>query len=243
MWHERNLYYLSDDGPSHRLNLWVLDPKNLQRRQLTQYADFDVKWPSNGPGPSGTGEIVFQHGSDLVLYDIASGESHPVSVTIPGARIKQRPRTVDAAKFVQNWDISPSGKRVLASARGDVWSLPAKEGSPRNLTRTSGVAERDGSWSPDGKWIAWLSDASGEYEVVVAQADGKGEAKTLTSGGTAYRHLMTWSPDSNVVVSAVTSAVGGAGFVAGSTAAVRYAESAVFQCVSSQEPGSGWTAK
>ena len=196
MWHERNLYYLSDDGPSHRLNLWMVEPKKLERRQLTKYDDFDVKWPSNGPGPSGTGEIVFQHGSDLVLYDIASGESHPVSVTIPGARAKQKARTVDAAKFVQNWDISPSGKRVIASARGDVWSLPAKDGSPRNLTRTSGVAERDGTWSPDGKWIAWLSDASGEYELVVALADGKGEPRTLTSGGKAYRHLMSWSPDS-----------------------------------------------
>src|SRR6185436_9313765 len=100
----------------------------------------------------------------------------------------------------QAWDVGPSGKRVLASARGDIWSLPAKEGSPRNLTRTSGVAERDGSYSPDGKWIAWLSDASGEYEVVVAAADGSAEPRVLTQGGQAFRRLMNWSPDSKHMV-------------------------------------------
>ena len=75
-------------------------------------------------------------------------------------------------------------------------SVPAKEGTPRNLTRTSGVAERDGTWSPDGKWIAWLSDASGEYEIVLAAADGRSEPKTVTSGGSAFRRIMTFSPDS-----------------------------------------------
>ncbi len=206
MWQGERLYYLSDDGPSHRLNLWTLDPATLERRQLTQYADFDVKWPAIGPGPQGTGEIVFQHGAELLLYDIASGDAHEVRVSIPGARAKLRPRTVDASKFVQNWELSPSGKRVLVSARGDVWSLPAKEGSPRNLTRTSGVAERDPLWSPDGKWLAWLSDESGEYEVVLAPADGPSAPagaergpKTLTRGANAFRRLLCWSPDSRFV--------------------------------------------
>ncbi len=203
MWQGDRLYYLSDDGPSHRLNLWTLDPATLERRQLTRYTDLDVKWPSIGPGPAGAGEIVFQHGSELVLFDIASGQTREVSVTIPGARAKLKPRSVDASKFVQAWNLSPSGKRVLASARGDVWSLPAKEGSPRNLTRTSGVAERDGSWSPDGKWIAWLSDAGGEYELVVApgdaQAQRSGEPRTLTQGGSAFRSILGWSPDSKYI--------------------------------------------
>jgi tricorn protease len=196
MWHGGRLYYLSDDGPSHRQNLWVLDPATMQRRQLTQYADFDVKWPAIGPGPEGGGEIVFQHGSELALLDLAAGTTRAVEVTIPGARARLKPRSVDAAEFAQAWDVGPSGKRLLVSARGDVWSLPAKEGSPRNLTRSAGVAERDGTWSPDGKWIAWLSDESGEYEVVLAPADGKGEARTLTRGGTAFRRLMVFSPDS-----------------------------------------------
>jgi len=200
MWQGNRLYYLSDDGPSHRLNLWTLDPATLERRQLTQYDDFDVKWPSIGPGPKGTGEIVFQHGAELMLFDIAGGKASAVEVTIPGARAKLKARTVEVKDYAQGWDIGPSGKRLLVSARGDVWSVPAKEGSPRNLTRTSGVAERDGTWSPDGKWVAWLSDASGEYEVVLAAADGKGEPKVLTQGGHAYRRLMMFSPDSKQLV-------------------------------------------
>jgi tricorn protease len=200
MWHGSQLYYLSDEGPSHRQNLWVVDPGTLKRRQLTQYADFDVKWPSIGPGPAGGGEIVFQHGAELALYDIPTGAARKVDVAIPGARALLKPRAVDASKLVQGVDVGPTGKRVLLSARGDVWSVPAKEGSPRNLTRTSGVAERDGTWSPDGKSVAWLSDASGEYEVVVAPADGKGEPRALTQGGGAFRHLLGWSPDSKWIV-------------------------------------------
>ncbi|MSR62192.1 MAG: peptidase S41 [Planctomycetes bacterium] len=200
MWHGNQVYYLSDDGPSHRANLWTLDPATLKKKQLTQYADYDVKWPALGPGPKGGGEIVFQHASELALYDIASGKTSVVNVSIPGARPQLKPRAVDASSFAQSWDFGPSGKRVLVSARGDVWSVPAKDGSPRNLTRTSGVAERDGSWSADGKWVAYLSDASGEYEVVLAAADGKGEPKTLTHGGSAYRRLMVWSPDSKQLV-------------------------------------------
>src|SRR6185503_10674459 len=176
--------------------LWTVDPSTLKRRQLTQYADYDVKWPSIGPGPKGAGEIVFQHGSELALYDVAAGKTSVVNVIVPGARALLKPRAVDASDFAQAWDVGPSGKRVLASARGDIWSLPAKDGSPRNLTRTSGVAERDGTWSPDGKWIAWLSDASGEYEIVLAAADGKTEPRALTHGGNAFRRLMIFSPDS-----------------------------------------------
>lgn len=200
MWHGNMLYYLSDDGPSHRQNLWSFDPASKKRSQLTQYADYDVKWPSIGPGADGRGEIVFQHGSELVLFDIAKAAAKAVEISVPGARPKLRARTVDAAKFIQSWDLSPSGKRALVSARGDVWSLPAKEGSPRNLTRSSAAAERDPCWSPDGKWIAYLSDAGGEYELMIAAADGVAEPKAITQGGDMFRTLMCWSPDSKHLV-------------------------------------------
>ncbi|MBK7641799.1 MAG: PDZ domain-containing protein [Planctomycetes bacterium] len=200
MWNGAQLYYLSDDGPSHRLNLWTLDPSTLKKKQLTTYADHDVKWPSIGPGASGGGEIIFQHGAELALFDIASGKTSVVHITIPGAQPKLRPREVDVSKFLSNWDISPTGKRLAVGGRGDAWSLPAKEGSPRNLTRTSGVAERDPSFSPDGKSIAWLSDATGEYEIYLAPADGVGEAKQLTHDGHAFRRLLGWSPDSKWIV-------------------------------------------
>jgi len=200
MWQGSQLYYLSDDGPSHRLNLWTLDPATLKKKQLTTYADYDVKWPSIGPGPAAGGEIVFQHGAELALYDIPSGKTNVVHVTIPGAQPKLRAREVDAAKFAGGFDLSPSGKRVAVSARGDIWSVPAKDGSARNLTRTSGAAERDPSFSPDGKSIAWLSDATGEYELYVAPADGSAPAAQLTKNGGAFRRLLCWSPDSKNIV-------------------------------------------
>lgn len=200
MWSGSKLYYLSDDGPSHRQNLWVCDPATLEKKQLTRFDDFDVKWPSIGPGPKGGGEIVFQHGAQLQLFDIPTGATTNVRVTIPGARPKLRSRAVDASDFVQSWDLSPSGKRAIVSARGDVWTVPAKEGSPRNVTSTSAVAERDPSWSPDGKWFAWLEDKTGEYELVVAPADASSEPKAITHGGKAFRRLLTWSPDSKHLV-------------------------------------------
>src|SRR5262249_53778322 len=156
---------LSDGGHEHKLNIWSYDTKTEKREQITQFKDLDVKWPSIGPGPDGKGEIVFQRGSELYLLDLGSRQARTVAVTVPGDRPRIRPRDFDAAKLIAGVDISPTGKRAIVEARGDIWTLPATKGSARNLTRTSGVAERDAAWSPDGKWIAYFSDASGEYEL------------------------------------------------------------------------------
>lgn len=199
MWHGRMLYYLSDAGPEHKLNIWSYDPGTNAHGQLTKFSEFDVKWPSIGPGPDGQGEIVFQYGPDLMVLDLGTGRTRVVEVTIPGARPTLRPRTVDASKHISAWSISPSGKRAVVSARGDIWTLPAERGSPRPLTRTSGVFERDPSWSPDGRWIAYLSDATGEYELYITQSDGKGETRQLTKDGAAFRSNPTWSPDSKMI--------------------------------------------
>lgn len=200
MWHGTTLYYLSDAGDNHRLNIWAYDTTKGVRRQVTNLADYDVKWPSIGPGPDGGGEIVFQYGRELWLLDLRSGETRAVEITIPGDRPKLRLRQVDAGEFLMAWGVSPSGKRAVLSARGDVWTVPAREGSPRRLTRTSGTAERDGLWSPDGKSIAYLSDATGEYELYIAPADGKGEARQVTRDGTCFRYLSSWSPDSKQIL-------------------------------------------
>ena len=196
MWHGNTVYYLSDAGTNHRLNIWSYDTTNDKRRQLTTFKEFDVKFPSIGPGPRGDGEIVFQNGTNLYLMGLARGRVRTVEVSIPGDRPRLRPKSVDAAKFIAGWNVSSTGKRALFEARGDVWTVPAKEGSPRNLTRTAGTAERMPSWSPDGKWIAYLSDATGEYELYTSRSDGKGEPRQLTRDGKVFRYSPTWSPDS-----------------------------------------------
>ena len=200
MWNGDDLYYLSDAGPNHRLNIWHYDQETGGKRQITTFGDYDVKWPSIGPGPDGKGEIVFQHGSELLLLDLETNESRRVEVQIPGARPSLRPNRVDAAEFISSYDISPSGKRVVSEARGDIWTLPAENGVPRNLTQSSGVFERDPSWSPDGRWIAYLSDETGEYELYIKQSDGKLAAQQLTTGGDAFRYGPKWSPDSKKIL-------------------------------------------
>ena len=181
MWHGETVYYLSDAGANHRLNIWSYDSKTGERKQITDFADYDVKWPSIGPGKLGKGEIVFQNGSELFLLDLSTGKSREVLVSVPGDRPKIRPRNVEASEFIAAWDVSPTGKRALFEARGDIWTAPAREGVPRNLSRTSGVAERDPGWSPDGQWIAYFSDATGEYELYVVQSEFYAKGKRIAT--------------------------------------------------------------
>ena len=196
MWQGTDVYYLSDNGAEARLNIWKYDTTNGAREQITKFADFDCKSPSIGPGLDGSGEIVFSNGADLKLLNLKTKESKTVSVTIPGDRPKLADQRVDASKFITSGDVSPKAKRVCVEARGDIWTLPAKEGVARNLTRTDGVAERTPAWSPDGRWIAYFSDKTGEYELYVTQSDGRGETKQLTEDGNCFRYEPTWSPDS-----------------------------------------------
>jgi len=167
------VYYLSDMGPEHRLNIWAVEVSSGKKTQVTAFKDDDVRWPSVGPGGDGKGEIVFQLGEKLMLLNLGTGASAEVKVTIPGAKPKLRTRTVDAAGWLGGGSISPNAKRVAMEARGELFSVPAKEGIVRNMTRTDGVAERDPAWSPDGKWIAYFSDESGEYELWVRPSDAK----------------------------------------------------------------------
>ncbi|MBM3495810.1 MAG: hypothetical protein FJX72_16020, partial [Armatimonadetes bacterium] len=196
MWQGKSVYYVSDAGPEHRANIWVYDTTNGRRRQVTTYKDFDVKWASHGPGPKGEGEIVFQYGSNLCLLDLPTAKVRTVEVRIPGERPTLTDRNVDAAKFITSWGISSTGKRAAIAARGDIWTSPTKNGVPRNLTRSNGSNEREPTWSPDGKWIAYFSDASGEYEIYITQSDGRGETKQLTKDGKLFRYGINWSPDS-----------------------------------------------
>jgi len=195
MWHGDLLYYLSDNGPEHRLNIWSYDTKTGTRTQVTDHDNFDVKWPSIGPN-----HIVYQLGAELRLLGLSGGKSAVVQVTIPGARPNIRTQMKDASKSIFSRSLSPTGKRVAVGARGDVWTLPAKNGSPVNFNRTSGSFERYPTWSPDKKWIAWFSDETGEYQMYITAADGSGDAEKVTDLPASFYYQPNWSPDSEWII-------------------------------------------
>ena len=191
MWHGETLYFVSDRGPERRYNLWAHDLGTGATRQLTRFTDDDVAYPGLGPQ-----EIVFQAGGRLHLLDLASEETRPVDVKVVSDRSTLQPAMRKAGHLVEWGTPSPSGKRVLVGARGEVFSLPAEHGPVLNLTSSSGVAERYPTWSPDGEWLAWFSDESGEYDLVVRPAEGPAEARKVASLGPGFRYPPFWSPDS-----------------------------------------------
>ncbi len=190
MWAPNNrIYFLSErDG---RLNLYSYDLATKETKQHTTFKDFDIRFPSIGK--SG---IVFEQAGYLWHYDLTTDKARQVPITIREDLASGRGGMVDASKHLGTLHLSPDGKRVVVTARGDIFTVPAKDGTPRNLTATSGAHERDGIWSPDGKWIAYVSDETGETELWVRAQDGKAAAQQITKGSDTYFYRPIWSPDS-----------------------------------------------
>lgn len=195
MWHGDTLYFLSNRDASQRDNLWAYDTRRDRFRQVTFFKEFDVKFPSIGPA-----DIVFECGGQLYLLDLATEKYREVAIQVVTDASTLKPRLENVSSYIHGAAISPSGKRVLFEARGDLFSAPAEHGVVRNLTRTSGVAERTPAWSPDGKLIAYFSDKTGEYELTVRNADNTGEEQTLTRLGPGFRYRPQWSPDSKKIL-------------------------------------------
>lgn len=191
MWIGNSIYFLSDRGTELRMNLWRYDLTSKKYEQLTKFTDYDVNYPSNGPD-----DIVFEAGGKLYLYNISSQKQKEVKIDLVSDRAMVKPKIETVDKLIQYASLSPDGNRVLFQARGDIFSVPAENGFVKDLTRTSGSAERYPVWSPDGKSIAYWSDASGEYELYVMQPDKENSAKKLTHYGAGYRYDAAWSPDS-----------------------------------------------
>jgi tricorn protease len=190
MWGPDNRVYFASDRDG-RMNLFSVDLTSKETKQLTSFKDFDIKFPSIGKD-----SIVFEEAGYIWRYDLASGQAAPVPIEIKEDFVSGRSALVDASKNLESVNPAPDGQRVIAVARGDLFSVPAKEGTPRNLTKTSNAHERDAVWSPDGKWIAYNSDATGENELYIRAQDGKGQAQQLTTGADTYYYQALWSPDS-----------------------------------------------
>jgi tricorn protease len=194
MWRGDTIYFLSDRGAAERNNIWALDVATGKPRQLTQFTDFDITFPSIGPDA-----IVFQAGGRLYLLDLTSEQATEVPIRVVTDETTLRPRTAKADALVTDASVSPTGKRAAFSARGDILTVPAEHGAVVNLTRTSGLAERYPRWSPDGKTVAYWSDKSGEYELTLRPADGSGAEQKVTSLGPGFRYAPCWSPDSKKI--------------------------------------------
>lgn len=194
MFHGNKIFYLSDNTADKKFNIWVYDLTTKEHKQITEYSDTDVHFPSIGPDA-----IVYEAGGDLYLMDINTYTSKKVNITVVDDRYSAKTKYVDANDYLSTFTIAPDGNRVLVEARGEVLSLPKEKGSFRNLTLSSGSAERFPAWSPDGKTVAYWSDASGEYELVLQDYES-GKAKTVTSTGKDYKYNIFWSPDSKHIV-------------------------------------------
>ena len=191
MWHGDAIYFTSDRGEDHRLNLYRYDLGTKQVTQLTHFTDFDVMWPSLGPDA-----IIFENGGYLYTFDFQSNLPAKLSISLPSEQTQTLKHWAGVGKLITDFDISPEGKRAVFAARGDVFTAPAKEGSARNLTRTPGIREKQVAWSPDGRWIAYVSDRSGEDEIYLSPQDGMGAERQITSGYKGFKFTPAWSPDS-----------------------------------------------
>ena len=201
MWIGDSIYFTSDRD--YTLNLYQLPAASMDSGsvpvKVTNFKDFDVLWPS-----AGADALVFEQAGKLYLMDQAAlaAKSEPMQlrITIPG----DRPNTLATIKPVkaqiESADLSANGERVLFSARGELFSVPRKNGEIRQLTFTPDAREMSAAIAPDGVRIAYLSDASGEYELYVRNADGTGEPRPLTRGSKHWYSSPVWAPDGGSIL-------------------------------------------
>jgi tricorn protease len=192
VWLGDAIFYVSDREQT--MNVYAYDTRSKRTRKVTNHADYDVLWPS-GAG----GALVYEVGGYVHRLDAQSGREERVPIRVYGDFPDTVPNFRNVKQDVETYGISPTGVRALFGARGDIFTAPAKEGEVRNLTDTQGVRELAPAWSPDGRWVAYLSDRSGEYEIYVRPGDGSGAERRVTTDGDIWRFPPVWSPDSRLL--------------------------------------------
>src|SRR5580692_3459470 len=193
MWIGDKVYFLSDrDGP---VNLYVYDSASKQVKEALPSNGVDIKSAS-----AGLDAIVYEQFGSIHVFDPATGKQNAVNIHVTGDFPAVRPHYVNAAEQIEKAEISPTGARAVFEAHGEILTAPVEHGDIRNLTNTAGVAERDPAWSPDGRWIAYFSDESGEYALHLRMQDGLGDVRKISLGDTpSFYYSPTWSPDSKKI--------------------------------------------
>ncbi len=193
MWINNKIWFLSDRD--RRMNIFSYDVNTKKTEKVTSYEDYDVKFPS-----SGGNFIVYEKGGYIYKLNTEDGSNTLVNIRIANDEPMARAEIKDVSKSIRSVDLSPNGERLVFAARGEVFNLPAEKGVTFNLTQSPGIHERNVNWSPDGKFIAYLSDKSGEFEIYIQKSDRSDPAKQLTSGADSYIFNLLWSPDSKKIL-------------------------------------------
>jgi tricorn protease len=193
VWVDDTVYFISDrDGVA---NVWDYQTKTKKLTQITKFTDFDVKALD-----SGSGAVVFEQAGYVHELDPRSGKEHIVNITAAGDFPWMMPNWTDVTNRMTNMALSPTGKRVVVEARGEIFTIPAEKGDVRNLTNSSGSAERDPAWSPDGKFVSYFSDKSGEYKLVIEAPDGLTPPREIKLEHATHYYTSSWSPDSKKIL-------------------------------------------
>ncbi len=191
MWdHASGKIYFNSDRTG-TLNLFVYDPADKSTKQVTSFTDYDVRWPSMGPGA-----IIFENGGWLYVLDLPNGTPRKLSVQLGSDDVPARPHFVSAKDKIQDFVVSPDGNRAIFDARGEIFTVPVKHGNTRDITNTPGANEKFATISPDGQSIAYVSDASGEDEIYTIDVIGAKAPVRITTGGDRYMYEPRWSLDS-----------------------------------------------
>ena len=191
MWIGEEIFYISDRDMV--MNLFVYNTKTKKTEKVTNFSDYDIKFPSTDGKV-----IVFEKGGYIFKFDPRTRKAEKITITMGAENNYARKEVKNVGNKVTSASLSPDGKRVAVTARGEVFNVPADKGVTRNITRTSGANERGAKWSPDGKWIAYISDRTGECEIWLQGEDG--EPVQLTKGGDTYIRQLMWRPDSKKVL-------------------------------------------
>ncbi len=194
MWIGENTMYFVSDQTNGISNLYKEDLSTKEIKELTNYSDVDVMYPSNDKT-----QIVYLHDGYLNIFNTVDGSNKQISVTIPSDKWELRERVINPKDYIHYARISNDGKNLAIEARGDIFNVPTGKGSILNLSNTPGTREMYPQISPDGKWIAFFSDKSGEYEIYLQKVDG-GKWIQLTSSLNRTNYHLVWSPDSKKIL-------------------------------------------